>query len=593
MAELQSHGPVEKQIAAEEIPLALSFSTPEASKQDAQLLGAADPAQGVNKNAVAVEANDDTQYPSSTRLGLILLALCLAIFLTSLDMTIVSTAIPAITDEFNSLDDIGWYGSAFFLTLAAFQSPWGKVYKYFPLKWAYLVAIFVFELGSLVCGVAQNSPTLIVGRAFAGIGGAGILSGSFTIIAFAVEPVRRPAFTGFVGASYGIASVVGPLVGGAFTTNVTWRWCFYINLPIGALSAVVIAAFFQTPEAAKPVSASFREKILQIDILGILTIIAAVICYLLALQRAGISDTWNSSVVVGLLVGFVLLFAVFCVLQWRLNERAMVVPRLLKDRTIWAGMAFIFFLASCSWLFVYYIPIYFQVIDGVSAANSGVRTIPTVIGMTVGTIIAGGAITSVGYHVPFLVLSGAMSVAGAALLYTLDIGTGSPAWIGYQALAGLGFGFGIQVPIMAAQALMAPEDVSTATAMILFSQTLGGSLCISAAQSAFVNTIIKSLSSTAPDINPLFVVATGATQIRNVFPPQTVPAILRAYMSGLKNAFAIGIAAAAMMLLIAGINKWHNLKLVNEEEARMEKEAAERMGALGMVAEKGGSLGVQ
>ena len=230
---------------------------------------------------------------------------------------------------------------------------------------------------------------------------------------------------------------------------------------------MVIAIFFQTPETAKPVSASFREKILQIDLLGILTIIAAVVCYLLALQRAGISDAWNSSVVVGLLVGFVLLFIVFCALQWRLNERAMVLPRLLKDRTIWAGMAFIFFLASCSWLFVYYIPIYFQVIDGVSAANSGVRTIPTVIGMTVGTILAGGAITSVGYHIPFLVLSGAMSVAGAALLYTLDIGTGSPAWIGYQALAGLGFGFGIQVPIMAAQALMAAEDVSTATAMIL------------------------------------------------------------------------------------------------------------------------------
>jgi MFS transporter, DHA2 family, glioxin efflux transporter len=203
------------------------------------------------------------------------------------------------------------------------------------------------------------------------------------------------------------------------------------------------------------------------DVLGIITIMAAVVCYILALRKAGISYAWNSSMVVGLLVGFVLLIALFAAIQCRLGERAMVVPRLLRDRGISAGMAFIFFLAGSSWLFVYYVPIYFQVVDGVSAADSGIRTIPLVIGMTLATIISGGVVTAVGYHVPFLFLSSLLSLAGAALLYTLDIATPSSAWIGYQALAGLGFGFGIQVPIIAAQATMAPADISTATAMTL------------------------------------------------------------------------------------------------------------------------------
>lgn len=163
-------------------------------------------------------------YPRALQLTFIVVALVLSIFLVSLDMTIVATAIPRITDEFHSLNDVGWYGSAFFLTVASFQSTWGKAYKYFPLKPAFLLSIGIFEIGSLICGVAQNSITLIIGRAIAGMGGAGIASGAYTIIAFAVPPAQRPAFTGILGAIYGCASVIGPLLGGVFTSQATWRW---------------------------------------------------------------------------------------------------------------------------------------------------------------------------------------------------------------------------------------------------------------------------------------------------------------------------------------------------------------------------------
>ena len=146
-------------------------------------------------------------YPGAAKLIPILVAICLSVFLVALDMTIVATAIPRITDEFHSLDDVGWYGSAFFLTVAAFQGVWGKAYKYFPLKWSFMVSIFIFELGSLICGVAPNSKALIVGRAIAGAGGAGIASGAYTILAFAVPPARVAAFTGILGATYAVSNI--------------------------------------------------------------------------------------------------------------------------------------------------------------------------------------------------------------------------------------------------------------------------------------------------------------------------------------------------------------------------------------------------
>ena len=502
--------------------------------------------------------------------------------------TIVATAIPSITDEFSGIDLVGWYGSAFFLTLGSFQSSWGKTYKYFSLKPAFLISIFIFEVGSLICGVAQNSITLIVGRAIAGLGGAGISSGAFTIIALSAPPKQRPAFTGILGASYGVASAIGPLLGGAFTSRVTWRWCFYINLPIGAVAGAIILAFYHAPPPLPSINETLREKLLQMDFPGILFLMGAVICYVLALQWGGVTMPWTDSRVIGTLIGFVVLGICYILIQWQQKERAAMIGRIFKNRTIIIAMVFILMLAGTFFLLVYYLPIYFQVVSGVDAAESGIRNLPLILAQTVATISSGVLITKLGHTTPFLLIGAVITTIGSGLIFTLDVQTGSGAWIGYQILAGIGVGLCFQVPVITAQAAVPPADLPSATAMVLSTyliflflfleatacreslvnislaiQTLGGAFFVSAGQSALTNVLTITLPVYAPSVDPTEIILTGATELRSVFTPEQIPGILLAYMQGLKAAYIIAIIASGIATLVSLGSRWQKLQGAN------------------------------
>ena len=212
-------------------------------------------------------------------------------------------------------------------------------------------------------------------------GGAGISSGAYTIIALSVVPKRQPAFTGILGAVFSIAAVVGPLLGGVFTTDVTWRWCFYINLPIGGVSAALIFFFFTTPKQAKPVAAELKEKFLQLDLPGSFVFMGAVICFLLALQWGGATKPWGSSPVIGTLVGGGLIFILFVGIEIYQNERALLVRRLLTNKTIALTCIFQLFSSGAFMVDLYFLPEYFQSVSGVSAAQSGIRNLPFILGI--------------------------------------------------------------------------------------------------------------------------------------------------------------------------------------------------------------------
>ncbi|KIW30271.1 uncharacterized protein PV07_06026 [Cladophialophora immunda] len=503
---------------------------------------------------------DTSDYPSAFPLAMIVVALACSIFLVALDMTIVATAIPRITDQFHSLDQVGWYGSGFFLTIGSFQATWGKLYKYFPLKISYLASIFIFELGSLICGVANDSTTLIVGRAIAGMGGAGIASGSYTIIAFSAPPKHRPAFTGVMGATFGVASVIGPLLGGVFTDNLTWRWCFYINLPIGGAASAIILAFFRTPKAARPQAAPLKEKLLQMDFPGTFTLMAAIVCYLLAMQWGGATKPWSSGSVIAVLVLFGVLIIVFVVIEYFSGDRALLQPRLLKDRTIAAMSAYIFTVAGSFFVLLYYLPIYFQATRNVSAAKSGIDNLPLVLGASLFTVFSGGLLTVWGQYIPLMALGSILASVGAGLIYTLEIHSGSDKWIGYQALVGIGLGLIFQIPVIVGQAIVKPSDLSSVSAIILFFQTIGGAVFISAAQAGFTNKMLHELPLKAPNVDASLVLATGATDLRRVFDASDIPGILAAYMDGLRVPFAICIACACLTFVLSFTPRWESIK---------------------------------
>ncbi|KAF1963161.1 SGE1 protein [Byssothecium circinans] len=510
-------------------------------------------------DALPEDEIDESEYPTGLRFWAIVVALVLSIFLASLDLTIISTAIPTITDRFQSLADVGWYASALFLPVAATQSMWGKAFKYFSVKAVFMFSIFVFEVGSLICAVSPNSNAFIAGRAITGAGVAGTFSGCYIIIAFSTPPKTRPAMTSILGATYAVASIVGPLIGGAFTNGIGWRWCFYINLPFGGLAAAAVLFSFKPPRAAAPVRVPLKEKLIQMDIQGTFLICASVVCYLLALQWGGVAKAWKSADVVGCLVGFGLLALAFCVNEWWMGERALVHPQFLRHRTVMSGCLYSFFVAGAFYILLFYLPIYFQAVKGASAVNSGIRLLPLILGMTLTQIVIGVTITVTGIWNPFQVAGAALVTVGSGLLFTLSVTASSGHWIGYQVIAGIGLGMGFNVPIIVTQRIVKASEVSTATAVILFFQSLGGALIVAAGQSIFQNELIGKLASTTPEISPLSIASADATTLRRLFTPEQLRGILESYVHGISMAFVLSIAVAAVATLIALVPKWGRL----------------------------------
>lgn len=506
------------------------------------------------------EDEDEIEYPHGIKLAIISASLCLAVFLMALDNTIIATAIPKITDQFQSLDDVGWYASSYLLTTCALQLFFGKIYTFYSIKWTFLVSIGIFEVGSAVCGAAPSSEALIVGRAVAGIGSAGLFSGALTIIAYTVPMSKRPAYTGIIGAMYGIASVAGPLLGGAFTDGPGWPWCFYINLPLGTITIIAIALLFKSPKRKQEAKVPFMQRLKQLDLIGTSLFIADVVIVLLALQWGGAKYPWGNWRIILLFVLFGVITVTFIGLQWYLQDNATIPFRIISQRSVAAACVWAFLLGAAFFILIYWVPIWFQAVKGATAFKSGIYCLPMILALVIANAITGGGTSVIGYYNPFYYASVVLSAIGAGLLttWTVDVSTGK--WIGYQIVYGFGVGFGMQQAIITVQAVLPLKDIPVGTAMAAFFMNFGGSLFVSVAQNVFNNRLGAELVKYTTGIDPSIIIHVGATDLKNVVPANQLAGVLTAYNASLTQTWYIAVAMCCLTAIPACFVEWKSVK---------------------------------
>ena len=291
----------------------------------------------------------------------------------------------------------------------------------------------VFEIGSIISAAAPTSAAFIIGRAISGAGAAGTTAGGMLIFVDLLPLEQRPKFLGFIGATFGLASIAGPLLGGLFTSKLNWRWCFWINLPIGAIAIVVLLFILPAnPPPKKHAGESFMQRVKQFDPLGTALLIPGLVLLLLALQWGGVGYAWGSTrVAVSLALGLALL-VLFGISQLWTGDNGTVPPRILSQRTIAAGTVVSLGFGAALIVLTFYLPIWFQAVQGQSAFGAGIRLLPYFLGTVTFVIASGFLVSKTGYYTPPLIVGTALMIVGCGLLTTFSVNTNNGQWIGYE-----------------------------------------------------------------------------------------------------------------------------------------------------------------
>ncbi|ORX36400.1 major facilitator superfamily domain-containing protein [Kockovaella imperatae] len=443
----------------------------------------------------------EDKYLHGLKLVLVFIGLSLAVFIIILDQTILVPALPIIASSFHDVNQIGWISSSYFVTQCSSILLWGQALAHFDQKVPLLIAIAIFEVGSLIAAVSHNFVTLIVGRSIAGLGGAAIMVATMSISSAVIELKRRPIFFGLFGIIFVIGSSLGPLIGGSLTTHASWRWCFWINLPVGGISMGVIALVI--PKLERPALAekqpSFATRALQrafgdsnllrtdglisrivsLDWIATAIVLGGIVSLTLALIEGG-AHGWSTHTVI---IGFTMFgVCLILVILWEvlvMKEDGMVPLRVTRFRSVWgsSGVACARMMSALS-IFTY-LPTFLQATRHESSLRSAIQTLPYAIGMAMFALIGAVIVQKSGRFKWALLLGTAVCSIGGGLLYTLDVHSSYAKIAGFQIVACLGAGLVMMNAVLAAQAEMDAngliKDIPQATALVTLFQLLGGS----------------------------------------------------------------------------------------------------------------------
>ncbi|KUJ11345.1 MFS general substrate transporter [Mollisia scopiformis] len=502
------------------------------------------------------------------RWAVVVLAILSSTFLFALDNTIVADVQPTIVTHFDAVSKLSWLSVAFLIGAAATNLVWGKVFGQFNAKWTYILCVTLFEVGSAVCGAAPTINALIVGRAICGVGGAGMYVGVMTLLAATTTMHERPMYVGGTGLTWGLGTVLGPIIGGAFTdSSAGWRWAFYINLVIGALCAPVY--IFMLPNKDPRPGVSFMDRAREMDYLGGLLIIGAFVSGVMAMSFGGVTYPWNSGKIIGLFccsgVLFILLGTqqVWCV--FTTQKRRIFPIEFFKSRTILILFAMTAAGGTAVFLPIYMVPIFFQFTRNDSALEAGVRLLPLIFLMIFAVIANGAILSAYGYYMPWYTLGGAFVITGGALMYTVDVNSSISTIYGYTVLLGLGTGFYAQASFSVAQAVVEPDLIASAVGFITCAQVSGVTIALAIANSVFLNKSQTSIQAILPNV-PLAEIQAAIAGAGSAFVASLNDAVklevLEAIVSAMSKTYILVITAGALTFVLSFAMKRERLFMV-------------------------------
>ena len=469
--------------------------------------------------------------------------------LAALDQTIVSTALPTIVGELGGLDHLSWVVTAYLLTTTASTPLYGKLSDIYGRRLMFQSAIVIFVVGSILCGLSQDMLQLIVFRGIQGIGAGGLMAMAFAIIGDIVSPRERGRYTGYLGAVFAVASVAGPLLGGFFVDNLTWRWVFYVNVPIGIAALVITSSVLRLP---------FARQDHAIDFVGAALLVAGVSTLLLGLVWGGSEYPWGSPVIVGLIVGSVVLTAVF--LWWESRTPEPILPlRLFRGRVFSGGVALSFLLGGAMFGAIVFLPLFLQVATGATATNSGLLLLPLMAGLMTTSILSGRVIAKTGHYRRWPIAGMGIAAVGMYLLSTMEPDTTRVASSLYMLVVGVGLGMVMQVLVLAVQNAADFKDLGVATSSVNFFRSLGGSFGVSIFGVLFATLLDDKLAALLPPgalssagLSPEAL--TGTPEQIQALPPDILLPVTQAMADSITAIFlctvpllAIGVAIAIVV----------------------------------------------